>query len=120
MKNHILLILFFMNLWMIVLNLPLPAQEIKNQKPAVQKADSTRTKPIDLEKKRKQLKIFLDKIEILGRVEKPQTVFILPGNDPTVDDITIDRSFFKQIFRPVEKDEFPHKESQIKKVPVIW
>lgn len=56
----------------------------------------------DLEKK--DMKIFLDKIEILGRIEKPQTVFILPGRDPTGDDIQIDRSFFKEIFRTVEKD----------------
>jgi hypothetical protein len=48
--------------------------------------------------------IFLDSIEIQGRVEKPQTVFILPGKDPEVDSIQIDRSFFPEIFRKVEKD----------------
>ena len=59
-----------------------------------------------LEKKQKDVKIFLEKIEILGRIEKPQTVFILSGKDPTVDDIHIDRSFFKEIFRFIEKDDF--------------
>ncbi len=49
-------------------------------------------------------KIFLDKVEILGKIEKPQTVFILPGKDPNIDDIQVDRSFFKEIFRPVEFD----------------
>ncbi len=58
----------------------------------------------ELEKKADKVRIFLDKIEILGRIEKPQTVFIIPGRDPSVDDIHIDRSFFKEIFRSVEKD----------------
>jgi hypothetical protein len=47
-------------------------------------------------------RVFLDKVEVLGTVAKPQALFILPGNDPTVDGLTIDRSFFKEIFRPVE------------------
>jgi hypothetical protein len=58
-----------------------------------------------LEKKQKDVKIFLEKIEILGRIEKPQTVFILSGKDPAVDDIQIDRSFFKEIFRKIERDD---------------
>jgi len=52
----------------------------------------------------KSQKIFLDEIEILGKIEKPQAIFILPGKDPIIDDIHIDRSFFKEIFRPVEFD----------------
>jgi hypothetical protein len=48
--------------------------------------------------------IRLDNIEIQGRVEKPQTVFILPGKDPEVDTIQIDRSFFREIFRKLERD----------------
>jgi hypothetical protein len=50
----------------------------------------------------KSARIFLDKVEVLGTVAKPQALFILPGNDPTVDGLTIDRSFFKEIFRQVE------------------
>jgi hypothetical protein len=50
-------------------------------------------------------RIFLRNVEIQGRIEKPQTVFILPGKDPDVDAIQIDRSFFKEIFRIVEKDD---------------
>lgn len=49
------------------------------------------------------IKLFMDKIEVLGRLEKPQAVFIVPGSNPEVDDIRIDRSFFSEIFRPVEK-----------------
>jgi len=49
------------------------------------------------------IKLFLDKIDVLGRLEKPQAVFIVPGTNPEIDDIRIDRSFFSEIFRPVEK-----------------
>lgn len=49
------------------------------------------------------IRLFMDKIEVLGRLEKPQAVFIVPGNNPEVDDIRVDRAFFTEIFRPVEK-----------------
>ncbi len=49
------------------------------------------------------IKLFLDKIEVVGELEKPQAVFIIPGNSPEIDDIRIERSFFKNIFRPVER-----------------
>ncbi|OPZ68148.1 MAG: hypothetical protein BWY83_02398 [bacterium ADurb.Bin478] len=48
-------------------------------------------------------KVFLDKIEIEGRLEKPQAVFIIPGSNPEIDDINIERAFFNEIFRPVER-----------------
>jgi hypothetical protein len=51
-------------------------------------------------------RVFLDKIEVLGTIAKPQALFILPGSDPTVDGLKIDRSFFKEIFRPVEWNDF--------------
>lgn len=51
----------------------------------------------------KDVKIFIDKIEVEGQLEKPQAVFILPGQTPDIDDIQIERSFMKEIFRPVEK-----------------
>ena len=50
-------------------------------------------------------KLVLDNIKIEGRIEKPQTVFILPSRDTVVDDVLIDRSFFKEIFRKIEKDQ---------------
>ncbi|MBD3383694.1 hypothetical protein GF407_02105 [candidate division KSB1 bacterium] len=49
------------------------------------------------------IRLFLDKIEITGQLEKPQAVFIIPGSNPEIDDIQIGRSFFKKIFRSVEK-----------------
>ena len=49
------------------------------------------------------LSIFLDKIEVLGQIDRPQAVYVVLGSDPRVDDIGLDRSFFKEIFRPVDK-----------------
>ena len=49
------------------------------------------------------VKLFIDKIQVEGRLERPQAVFILPGQTPNIDDIQIERSFMKEIFRPIEK-----------------
>lgn len=49
------------------------------------------------------VKMFLNQIEIYGQIAKPQTVFILPGSDPRVDGLRIQRPFFGHIFRSVEK-----------------
>ncbi len=49
------------------------------------------------------VKLFIDKIEVVGQLEKPQAMFILPGSTPDIDDIQIEHSFFKEIFRTVEK-----------------
>jgi hypothetical protein len=81
---------------------------------------NTEEEDLELEKKKENLKLFLKNIEILGRVEKPQTVFIVPGTDPTVDDIQIGRSFFKEIFRSVEKDDFPRNLSQLGRQHILW
>lgn len=50
-----------------------------------------------------QVKVFLKGIEFYGSIAKPQTVFIIPGTDPRVDGLKINRHFFSHIFRPVEK-----------------
>jgi hypothetical protein len=65
------------------------------------------------------VRIFLDKIEVLGTVAKPQALFILPGNDPTVEGLKIERSFFKEIFRPVEWKVFK-KNSQPSREQLRW
>ncbi len=57
----------------------------------------------------RKAKIMLDQIDVVGSLAKPQAIFILPGSDPSVDGIQIDRSFLDAIFRPVEKDFFPQK-----------
>ncbi|MEE4311195.1 MAG: hypothetical protein V2J62_04945 [candidate division KSB1 bacterium] len=61
------------------------------------------TAPDNADDQNKAMKVFLNKIEIYGRIAKPQTVFIIPGTDPRVDGIDIERRFFNDIFRTVEK-----------------
>ncbi len=63
----------------------------------------------DIKSSGKRSKILLDQIDVIGRLSKPQAIFILPGSDPRVDGLKIDRSFLDDIFRPVEKDFFPQK-----------
>ena len=46
---------------------------------------------------RKTMNVFMKQIEIYGRIAKPQTVFIIPGSDPRVDGIRIERRFFRDI-----------------------
>ena len=72
-----------------------------NSSPVKQDKKANRNTPIMLDNK--AMKTFLDKIEIYGRIAKPQTVFIIPGADPRVDGIRIERRFFRDIFRNVEK-----------------
>jgi len=55
----------------------------------------------------KNVRVFVDKIEVIGTIAKPQALFIIPGRDPKVDGIQIDRSFFREIFRPMEIGRFP-------------
>lgn len=65
-------------------------------------------------------RMFLEKIEVLGTVAKPQALFIIPGRDPKVDGIEIDRSFFNEVFRPVEKDYHPANTRRYLKDQVVW
>lgn len=86
-------------------------QDAINQQTATQNTEQQEMEE-ETEVEDDAIKLFLDKIEVLGELEKPQAVFIIPGADPTIDDIKIDRSFFNEIFRSVEKIE---KVKQIKK-----
>ncbi len=54
--------------------------------------------------KRTNTKILLDKIDISGKIEKPQTAFIIQGQEQAVEDIHIDRSFFREMFREIERE----------------
>lgn len=65
-------------------------------------------------------RMFLDKVEVLGALAKPQALFIIPGQDPKVDGIEIDRSFFREIFRPYEKDYHPANTRRYLKEQVVW
>lgn len=55
--------------------------------------------------KKTNTKILLDKIEITGKIEKPQTAFIIQGQEQAVEDIHIDRSFFREMFRKIERED---------------
>jgi hypothetical protein len=68
----------------------------------------------------KSVKIFLDKIEVTGQIAKPQAVFIIPGSDPTVDDIKLDRSFFQEIFRKVERDDIGRRQKRARSDHIPW
>lgn len=107
--------------------MPLAAQQKggqkskKAQKPAQLTPDQLKKLPEpDVSKAGKRARILLDKIEILGTVAKPQAIFIIPGSNPQVDDIKIDRSFFLEIFRPVEKDFFPQRGKRKFQVTIPW
>lgn len=65
-------------------------------------------------------RMFLDKVEVLGTLAKPQALFIIPGQDPRVDGIEIDRSFFREIFRPYEKDYHPANTRRYLKEQAVW
>lgn len=100
MKTNIYLIA------LIITSAPLFAQvkdQTKTAKPAAQ--DSIITAEPTISDTTSSARIFLDKIEVLGTVAKPQALFILPGSDPTIEGLSIDRSFFKEIFRPVQWDD---------------
>ena len=56
----------------------------------------------------------LDAVKIYGSIEKPQTVFIIPGKDPQVEDVEIKRSFLKEIYRKVEKPVLKSQEIRLK------
>ncbi len=95
------------------------AQQPAPQPPAQAAAADTLPAPV-IDEDGKNVRIFLDKVEVLGSVAKPQALFILPGNDPKVDGIQIDRSFFREIFRPMEKDRFPRTSRQYPRGQIPW
>ncbi|MCA9732251.1 MAG: hypothetical protein H6696_18805 [Deferribacteres bacterium] len=74
----------------------------------------------DIKTTGKRAKILLEQIDVVGRLSKPQAVFILPGSDPKVDGLKIDRSFLDDIFRPVEKDFFPQKGKRKFRGTIPW
>lgn len=84
--------------------LPAPQNENQEEKVDVDKGDVVQ---------------FLETLEIFGRVEKPQTVFIIPGKDPRVEGISIKREFFKEMFRVVEKPTIKSKQVKTGDTPYI-
>lgn len=87
------------------------AQEKKVTKPAT-KQDKTQ--------KKETLKLMMDQVEVRGWIEKPQTIFVVPGVNPEVDDIILDRSFANEILRPLDKTKFERLNVKRKKRVILW
>ncbi|OQX89077.1 hypothetical protein B6D60_00160 [candidate division KSB1 bacterium 4484_87] len=63
-----------------------------------------------------QVKKFIQKqLTIYGTIAKPQAVFIVPGSDPKVDGLRIERQFFDLIFRNVEKTNIRYRKKSVLK-----
>ncbi|MDZ7341361.1 MAG: hypothetical protein ONB27_08385 [candidate division KSB1 bacterium] len=90
--------------------LPLPQQQDSKQSDQPKISDDA-------------VKMFLKEIEIYGQIAKPQAVFIIPGTDPRVDGLRIERHFFSHIFRPVERSALHrvrNQQEQEKKDHILW
>ena len=87
------------------------AQEKKENKPVTEQ---------DKTKKKETLKLLMDQIEVRGWIEKPQTIFVVPGVNPEVDDIVLDRSFVNEILRPMDKTKFERLNVKRKKRVSLW
>jgi hypothetical protein len=102
---------------------PATAQEQSAPRPAATTpqaaAADTLPAPV-IDESGKNVRIFLDKVEVLGSIAKPQALFIIPGSDPKVDGIQIDRSFFREIFRSMEKDRFPRISRSYPRGQIPW
>ena len=93
--------------------------EMTLQDPATTASGDTLPAPV-IDENAASSRMFLEKIEVLGTIAKPQALFIIPGRDPKVDGIEIDRSFFHEVFRPVEKDYHPANTRRYLKDQVVW
>ena len=74
----------------------------------------------DTTKKKPTIKLFLDKIEVQGWIDRPQMVYVVPGVNPEVDDIVLDRSFLDEILRPLDKDTFEKQKLVHKRTIIPW
>ena len=118
--KRIRLILFAAAIFFAVCGIFADSAMAQQQQPTPQTAaQDTLPAPV-IDESGKNVRIFLDKVEVLGIVAKPQALFILPGSDPRVDGIQIDRSFFREIFRPMEKDRFPRTSPKSPRGQIPW
>jgi len=74
----------------------------------------------DTTQKQKSLNILLQQMEIRGWVEKPQMVYVVPGTNPKIDDIVLERSFIDEILRPLDKDKFEKQQILTQKNVIPW
>ena len=83
------------------------------------KTDSVKTTVQDSTRKAQNLKLLLDQIEIRGWIERPQIVYVVPGINPKIDDIILERSFIYEILRPLEKNKFEKQKIKKRRRTVI-
>ena len=95
--------LFIVAWVLLVIGSPVLAQKADDEKKQDKSSEQEQQTEQEPEIKDEELKIFIDRIDIIGELEKPQAVFIIPGKNPEIDDIRIQRSFFNNIFRKVER-----------------
>ena len=72
---------------------------------------------------KKSVKMFIDGVQIYGTIAKPQAVFIISATDPKVDGLKINRHFFDDIFRNVEKSSLKRvrkKQEKKNKEMIEW
>ena len=74
----------------------------------------------DTSLQKQKFRLRMDAIEIKGWIEKPQTIFILPGINPEVDDIVLERSFANEILRPIDKVKFEKQKIRKRKTVIPW
>lgn len=104
-STRIILRLLIMTVMLSILIRPinLSAEQPNMPKIAEQPQNQQNSSQSDRSISKEDEKLWIKQIEIYGQIAKPQTVFIIPGTDPRVDGLRIDRHFFSHIFRPVEK-----------------
>lgn len=92
-----------------------PAQPALQQKQDAKESEMTKISD-------DAMKLFLKEMVFYGQIAKPQAVFIIPGTDPRVDGLKIDRHFFSHIFRPVEKSTLRNVRKKQDKVQdhILW
>ncbi len=101
-----------------LLILLIPAVCLAQEKPKKKQKKAIQSKTAGISQETK--KLFLNKIEIKGWIAKPQMVYIIPGSDPKVDDIVIDRSFIDEIMKPIDKDTFERKYNKKQETLIPW
>ena len=90
--------------------------KVKQENSHVQQQDESKIS-------KKTVKLFAKQVQIFGNIAKPQAVFIISATDPKVDGLIINRHFFDDIFRNVEKSSLKrvrNKQAKKNKDLIQW
>jgi hypothetical protein len=50
--------------------------------------------------------VFMEKLKVVGKLERPEAVYIINVTNPEFKPLHIDRSFHDEMIEPLDKDEF--------------